>query len=119
MNHIFAVRTVTDCVSQGLFFPSYPRTNHNSSRPDVMRRCTLRMCSEYGLLAMLTICTSAFLKPFCELHFATVLKAHFSHQFSHGFIHFLGACNRLCGEAALAMVQTNNRLNDGNNAAKL
>ena len=25
----------------------------------------------------------------------------------------------VCGEAALAMVQTNNRLNDGNNAAKL
>ena len=86
MNHIFAVRTVTDCVSQGLFLPSCSRTNHNSSRPDVMRRSTLRMCSEYGLLAVLTICTSAFLKPFCELHFGTVLKAHFSNQFSHGFL---------------------------------
>ena len=93
MNHIFAVRTVTDCVSQRLFFPSCPRTNRNSSRPAVMRRCTLRMCSEYGLLAMLTICTSAFLKPFCKLHLGTVLKAHF---FSWISKHFLGAWNRLC-----------------------
>ena len=46
MNHIFAVRTVTDCVRQ---------ENHNSPRPDVMRICTLRMCSEYGLLAVLTV----------------------------------------------------------------
>ena len=46
MNHIFAVRTVTDCVRQ---------ENHNSLRPDVMNICTLRMCSEYGLLAVLTV----------------------------------------------------------------
>ena len=33
------------------------RTNRSTLCPDVIMRCTLRMCSEYGLLAMLTVCT--------------------------------------------------------------
>ena len=33
------------------------RTNHNTPCPDVIMRRTLRMCSEYGLLAMLMVCT--------------------------------------------------------------
>ena len=32
-------------------------TNRNTLCPDVITRCTLRMCSEYELLAMLTVCT--------------------------------------------------------------
>ena len=32
------------------------RTNLNTACPDVIMRCTLRMCSEYGLLATLTLC---------------------------------------------------------------
>ena len=31
------------------------RTNRNTLCPDVITRCTLRMCSEYELLAMLTL----------------------------------------------------------------
>ena len=33
------------------------RTNRNKPCPDAITRCTLRMCSEYELLAMLTVCT--------------------------------------------------------------
>ena len=33
------------------------RTDRNKLRPAVLMRCTLRMCSEYGLSAMLTVCT--------------------------------------------------------------
>ena len=33
------------------------RTNRNILCPYVIMRCTLRMCSEYGLLTMLTVCT--------------------------------------------------------------
>ena len=33
------------------------RTNRNTLCPDVIMKCTLRMCSEYGLLAMMTVCT--------------------------------------------------------------
>ena len=33
------------------------RTNRNILCPYVIMRCTLGMCSEYGLLAMLTVCT--------------------------------------------------------------
>ena len=33
------------------------RTNRNTLCPDVIMKCTLRMGSEYGLLAMLTVCT--------------------------------------------------------------
>ena len=55
------------------------------------------MCSEYGLLAVLTVCTSAFLKPFSELHFGTVLKAHLSHQFSHGFLNIFLEPGTGCG----------------------
>ena len=33
------------------------RTNRNTLCPDVITRCTLRMCSEYELLSKLTVCT--------------------------------------------------------------
>ena len=33
------------------------RTNRNTVCSDVIMRCTLRMCSEYGPLAILTVCT--------------------------------------------------------------
>ena len=33
------------------------RTNRNKPWPDAITKCTLRMCSEYELLAMLTVCT--------------------------------------------------------------
>ena len=33
------------------------RTNRNTLCPDVIMRYTLRMCSEYELLLMLTVCT--------------------------------------------------------------
>ena len=33
------------------------RTNRNTLCSDVIMRCTLRMCSEYGPLATLTVCT--------------------------------------------------------------
>ena len=33
------------------------RTTRDTLCPDVIMRCTLRMCSEYGPLAMLTVCT--------------------------------------------------------------
>ena len=92
---IFSLFALPRIVSGRGFFPPCSRTNHNSQRPDVMKGCTLRMCSEYGLLAVLTVCTSAFLKPFSELQFGTVLKAHFSHFFSWISKHFLGAWNRL------------------------
>ena len=55
------------------------------------------MYSEYGLLAVLTVCTWAFLKPFSELHFGTVLKAHFPHQFSHGFLNIFLEPGTGCG----------------------
>ena len=46
-----SIRTVTirtDCMD---------RTNRNTLCSDVITRCTLRMCSEYGPLATLTVCT--------------------------------------------------------------
>ena len=33
------------------------RTNRNTQCPDVIMRYTLRICSEYELLSMLTVCT--------------------------------------------------------------
>ena len=33
------------------------RTNRNNRCPDAITRCTLLMCSEYEMLAMLTVCT--------------------------------------------------------------
>ena len=44
------------------FFDPYGSYRSHTSRilcSDVIMRCTLRMCSEYELLAMLTVCTEA------------------------------------------------------------
>ena len=40
-------------------------TNLNTPCPDVIMRCTLRMCSEYGLLATPTFCME---RTILELH---------------------------------------------------
>ena len=38
------------------------RTNRNTLCCDVIMRCTLRMCSEYGPLATLTVCTECTIR---------------------------------------------------------
>ena len=48
------------------------RTNRNIlCGPDVIRLCTLRMCSEYGLLVLLTVCTERTIRTL----FLTVRKS--------------------------------------------
>ena len=70
--HVLRIRTVSN--SDGLYGAYDPstalsirtvtirtdrtdRTNRNTLCSDVIMRCTLRMCSEYGPLATLTVCT--------------------------------------------------------------
>ena len=70
--HVLRIRTVS--ISDGLYRAYDPstalsirtitirtdrvdRTNRNTLCSDVIMRCTLRMCSEYGPLATLTVCT--------------------------------------------------------------
>ena len=38
------------------------RTDRNTLCSDVIMRCTLRMCSEYGPLATLTVCTQSTIR---------------------------------------------------------
>ena len=38
------------------------RTDRNTLCSDVIMRCTLRMCSEYGPLATLTVCTECTIR---------------------------------------------------------
>ena len=47
-------RTVTVRISHATIRTD--RRNRNTSCPDVIMRCTLCMCSAYGLLATLTFC---------------------------------------------------------------
>jgi len=70
--HVLRIRTVSN--SDGLYGAYDPstalsirtvtirtdrtdRTNRNTLCSDVIMRCTLRMCSEYGPIATLTVCT--------------------------------------------------------------
>jgi len=51
------------------------RTNRNTLCSDVIMRCTLRMCSEYGPLATLTVCSERTIRQllFTVRNSATVL----------------------------------------------
>ena len=53
------------------------RTNRNTVCSDVIMRCTLRMCSEYGPLAILTVCTERTIRQllFTVRNSATVLDS--------------------------------------------
>ena len=39
-----------------------PSAYCNTLCPEAIMRCTLRMCSEYGLLTMLTVCTERMIR---------------------------------------------------------
>ena len=53
----FALWHITRSYLRSVSIKHTDRTNRNTLCPDVITRCTLRMCSEYELLAMLTVCT--------------------------------------------------------------
>ena len=52
------------------------RTNRSTLCSDVIMRCTLRMCSEYGRLATLTVCTERTIRQllFTVRNSVTVLE---------------------------------------------
>ena len=53
----FALWHITRNYLRSVSIKHMDRTNRNTLCPDVITRCTPRMCSEYELLAMLTVCT--------------------------------------------------------------
>ena len=53
----FALWHITRNYLRSVSIKHMDRTNRNTLCPDVITRCTPRMCSEYELLAILTVCT--------------------------------------------------------------
>ena len=50
------------------FNDPHGRTKRNTPCPDIIMRCTLRMCSEYGLLATLPFCMERTILPLHALN---------------------------------------------------